>query len=477
MIGAGLKPAPTDAVFESMEDPVKANHALQRICTVIFLIPAGLVLGCGLEDTAPAPLCSYLPEPAITRVDHAPLTLEAALRKCEVEHRAAQNFFAQGYEIVATTENYSGQVMDWISAESVPGSDKPPPPPINMDDVHLPPGVQLGKTEFERYPELQSPVVDTVGIPRQTFSEYVNGETGASSLEEYLLQKSATQRQPTGRDRLYTGYGLRAHAKGTVANVNAFSGSPIESDTMSLMEMAVMCDGADRDHTQELIGIAASRDMANFAYEPFDGAQLRLQVEFYTQGPKVTGTDPDTGEGRGGWNGAGLGNANPGFVWKKDSVAHTGDILQASVVGGPQYEHRFEIQLFQGDWWLALNGEWFGWYPASKFDLMRDYACEVRWYTEVFDKDPGDWTPTDGGSGEFADAQATGGAAYFRRIFYTDPFGVAAWLLPNAAEPVGPQDPACYTTGPLAVTEWVGYENWFYCGGPGKDPVKAPFCQ
>jgi hypothetical protein len=49
-------------------------------------------------------------------------------------------------------------------------------------------------------------------------------------------------------------------------------------------------------------------------------------------------------------------------------------------------------------------------------------------------------------------------------------------LLPDTANPVSPQASACYTTGPLAVTSEVGNENWFYCGGCGKDPVKAPNC-
>jgi hypothetical protein len=101
---------------------VKANHALCRICTAIFMIPAPLVLGCAPEVTTPAPLCSYLPEPAISRVDHGPLTLKAALRKCEADHRVAQSYLAKGYEIeiVATTENYSGQSCEirWTRSAS-----------------------------------------------------------------------------------------------------------------------------------------------------------------------------------------------------------------------------------------------------------------------------------------------------------------------------------------------------------------------
>jgi hypothetical protein len=125
---------------------------------------------------------------------------------------------------------------------------------------------------------------------------------------------------------------------------------------------------------------------------------------------------------------------------------------------------------------LGYNGEWIGWYPAANFKLMQSYACELYWYTEVYDDSPGDWTPTDGGSGEFAAAGA-GQAAYFRQIFHMDQWGFSQWLLPDKAAPVPYQWPACYTASPLAVTQYPGYDNWFYCGGPGNDPVKAPYCK
>src|SRR5262245_36236942 len=154
-----------------MENHVKTNHALRRGCTAIFMIIAALVSGCGPEGESVNPVCSYLPEPAIPRVDRGLLTRERALRKCEADHRTAQSYLAQGFEIVATTETYGGEIIDWMAAESVPGSDKPPPPPIAIDEVRLPPGVQLGRSELEMYPELRGPV-DTVGISRMTFSAY-----------------------------------------------------------------------------------------------------------------------------------------------------------------------------------------------------------------------------------------------------------------------------------------------------------------
>jgi hypothetical protein len=364
--------------------------------------------------------------------------------------------------------------LDWIAGDSVPGSDKPPPPPIDMDNLHLPPGVQLGKTELAMYPELQGPT-DAIAIPRMMFSRYVDGETGASSLDELLEQSELQSGLPGGKKRLYTGYTLHVHSKTNVSNVNAFSGPAIEEGTFSLMEMAVGChDKDDPDGTLQLVGMAASRDNHNFYYYQ-DSWELRLQVEFLTAGV----APENVGGGKGGWSGSAFGGGNPGFVVKSPTtVAYPGANMQASTVDGKQYEHHFEIQLYNGDWWLALNGEWFGYYPASKFTLMRDYACDLYWYTEVFDGTPDNWTYTDGGSGEFANA-GFGKAAYFRRIFYVDRWGYSQWLLPDKAVPVPDQNPNCYTTGPLTVTNVFGYEyeNRCYCGGPGYNPIKAPFCQ
>jgi hypothetical protein len=375
---------------------------------------------------------------------------------------------ANGYRLVATTQNYSGQILDWIAGDSVPGSDEPPPPPIDLSDLHLPPGVQLGKTELEMYPELQGPT-DAIAIPRMMFSTYVNADTGAGSLEEFLEQSEPQSGLPGGKDRLYTGYKLHMFSMASVAMVNAFEGPLIDDKTFSLMEMAVGCMWKDDPSTLQLVGMAASRDNHNFTYWD-DSWRLRLQVEYYTQGPETTGSV-------GGWYGSALVN-NLDFVVKSPTtVAYPGAYLKASTVDGAQWEHRFEIHLYNGNWWLALNGEWFGYYPAWRLPLMQNYTCDLYWYTEVYDDTPADSTYTDAGSGEFADA-GFGKAAYFRRIFYVDQWGESHWLLPDKAIPVPDQNPNCYTTGPLIVTNQVGYEyeNRCYCGGPGFDPVIAPLC-
>jgi hypothetical protein len=236
------------------------NASLCRIWTTIFVILAALVSGCGPEDIAPAPLCSYLPEPAapptVPKPDRAPLTLEAALRNCEGEKYVAEDYEKKGYRVVASTETPGGQIIDWMAAESVPGSNEPTPP--TLEDHEPPPGMERGKTELEMYPELRGPK-GTVGISRMTFPAYVSGETGASSLEEYLLQKSAEEPGRTdGLDRLYAGYKFRNISLGVGGTVNTYAASEIEDQTFSVMEMAVACVNP-YSGKEEVIGIAASR--------------------------------------------------------------------------------------------------------------------------------------------------------------------------------------------------------------------------
>jgi hypothetical protein len=93
----------------------------------------------------------------------------------------------------------------------------------------------------------------------------------------------------------------------------------------------------------------------------------------------------------------------------------------------------------------------------------------------LYDETPDIWTYTDGGSGEFAE-YIYPFAAYFKQLKYIDHQGWGQWLLKDAAWPVTPYNPACYTATPMDFTWTPGAENGFYCGGPGYDPIKAQSC-
>jgi hypothetical protein len=443
-----------------MEDQVKARHSFRRIWAAILMILAALVSGCGPEVTAPAPLCSYLPQPAYAMNDQRPPTEDAALRACEVEQYVAQHYAALGYEVVATTTLPSGDIMDWVLAESVPGADQPPPPPISPDEYHPRPGAQLGTTELQLYPERRGPV-GTIGFHRPTFPAYVNGETEATSLEELLQGSEQPGNVPAGTDRLYAGYRLERQNHGVTTLVNAFGGI-IEPGTLSLLEMTIWCPGPNPSTTHEQIGITASRDNINF----FDTDSVtRVQVEYVAPGkdPKLTG-----------W----VGSKYPehAFIPRPDSMVHANDRISESVIGGVQIEHLFKIFLWEGNWWVGYNLEWLGYYPFDLFDELLGDACWMAFYGEVYSPTL-PWTTTDMGRSVFGHLGNYGNAAYFRQMSYIDTANVLHFIF--GANPIPVQenggtlkDATCYTESELYLGPDGDYA--FYCGGPGSD---SPWCK
>ena len=47
------------------------------------------------------------------------------------------------------------------------------------------------------------------------------------------------------------------------------------------------------------------------------------------------------------------------------AVALGGAFSGYSVAGGTQREFRAQFLLYSGNWWLAIDGVWIGYYPAS----------------------------------------------------------------------------------------------------------------
>ncbi|WP_170229047.1 neprosin family prolyl endopeptidase [Polyangium fumosum] len=410
--------------------------------------PVLLLVGCTtLGDDVLA-----LPEPSIRRVDPPVLDAEQQKRQDEVNRFLAQRYHDEGWVILDTTQTYLGDIIDWLDPKSVPGSEVTPPPPPEFE---LPPGVELQQTELDVYPELRGPSW-SVPMFRPTFAPYVFGDVPASSVEDFLA-KSA-HGQPEGQDRLYGGIAVPAQNIGAHSFINSYDGK-VEATTMSLLELAVSCDGLDPDTTLEQVGVTASRDRANFDRDDGKPAVTRIQVEFYTAGFKNIGND------KGGWDGMSTGFKPVGGAPYGPGVA----LMPMSTVGGATYDSRFEIRNIAGGWWISHNYNWLGYYPPEFFDVMTSEACEAYWYGEVFDRTPTSWTATDMGSGHFA-AEGFGRAAYFRLPVYLDTAGVAQW--PDGAGTPSAVDPACYTSTEL-FNLGPGFERVMYVGGPGGD---SPGC-
>lgn len=401
-----------------------------------------------------------LPEPAIRRAAAAELSVDQLSRKREIDRWIAARY--KGLRIVDTVETYGGDIIDYVDPSSVEGSEVEPPPRPSAEEMALPPGVSLQRTEVEEHAELRGPA-GSIAMIRPRFDRYLSGQSEAKSLKAHLTALFERERavgreeivsprleggQPAGRNRLYGGYISFRENTNVVAWVNEFGGA-IDSGTFSLMETATVCAGVNPATELELVGATVSRDRANW-----NDSTPRIRVEFFTRGATATGDNV------GGWDGL-----VSGFVPAAGRPYGPGAAVTVSTIGGAQFESRFEIRLTGGNWWIGHNGNWLGYYPGKLFNLINKTSCQAHWYGEVFDPSPASWTNTNMGSGRFA-SEGYGKAAYYRDPFYVDAAGVAHW--PENTLVVPTVDSRCYSTGALqsAAAPW---ERSFFLGGPGGE--------
>ncbi len=95
--------------------------------------------------------------------------------------------------------------------------------------------------------------------------------------------------------------------------------------------------------------------------------------------------------------------------------------------GGTQYEIGLGFYFYQHNWWLAVGGQWVGYYPGalygkgqmSQFAQKIDFGGETAGISPTIDKNAisHDWAAM--GSGKFA-AEGYAKAAYQRQIIFRD---------------------------------------------------------
>jgi hypothetical protein len=75
-----------------------------------------------------------------------------------------------------------------------------------------------------------------------------------------------------------------------------------------------------------------------------------------------------------------------------------------SQLGGTQFDLQLKVQLFNGNWWVRVNGVWMGYYPSSLYSPsgLRSEAGVVDWGGEIVDSPVHpETTQTDMGSGRW----------------------------------------------------------------------------
>jgi hypothetical protein len=398
-----------------------------------------------------------LPEPN-DRSGEEPTLDEAQQAKKEEAERYTVQVIYQGAEILAAFQLPSGDIIDFIDRDTLPGLPYDIPPlPFAPDDLTLPPGVEFGLTELEQIPELLALATTSTPFIRPAFWPYILGETDATSIEDYLARYQIGG-QPFGVDRLYAGLNSSEPNRGVSGYVNQYR-PEVESGSFSLIELTVACpkDGP----AQEQIGVVISVDKANqFGRnrEPLVDNEARLHIEYA--------------------------NSKVGYVWDgvdgnfvANPIRHhqPGEIVPASVLDETTVEHLLAIfQVPTGDWWVAYNGDLLGYYPASLFTMLNGSACRSAWYGEVYRdliKHPGA-VKTEMGSGEFADIGLLNAAHVRNPLFYDlSWFGTPLSETPSLSQSLIPNVPQCYTRSALMQLGAPWDSTFLFLGGPGgKDP-------
>lgn len=168
-----------------------------------------------------------------------------------------------------------------------------------------------------------------------------------------------------------------------------------------------------------------------------------------------------------GYGPAGCYNLDCGRFVQVDGRVIIGGALPGSIFGSSQYELETSFLLWQGNWWLGINGIWVGYYPGGLFNAagLSNGADRIDFGGEIIDDrgaHPGRHTMTAMGSGLFP-ASWWLYAAYDRDIWYwTDP-GHAYYMTGLSTFR---SDAFCYDIS-LYVTADPTWNTFLFMGGPG----------
>jgi hypothetical protein len=148
------------------------------------------------------------------------------------------------------------------------------------------------------------------------------------------------------------------------------------------------------------------------------------------------------------------------FVQVNNSWTLGGAFPSYSVYGGDQAWFTAQYYLYSGNWWLAINGTWIGYYPTSIYQGgQMAYNAQLIEYGGEVDAQNKNTLYPQMGSGDWATNGYTH-AAFQSQIFYMDTNNVSHAASLSAYE----EAPSCYLVDGTGLSSDYPY---FYFGGPG----------
>jgi hypothetical protein len=369
-------------------------------------------------------------------------------------------------DVVATTETPSGQVLDWIPADSQQSGQIASPPP-GMAQVsetrHSGRPTTAARFELDDAAAERGPD-GTVPVPRKDLADV--GVVGP--LRRYLSRRRGRgHRSIRSNDGLalatapeFGGAHRYAETAQSTFNLGAEGFLSINdpytetSADFSLIEMAVINDERGYVHSAE----AGIQEMQSL----YGDWGPHLFVYYTTNGYAFEGNN------QGGYN-----RDVDGWVQYDSSVYPGAGFATASTPGGDQYDLFMKFQLFDGNWWFMAGDRWIGYYPGQLYaasgdggpaSSLADYSNAVAFFGEVFDSEQiAGPTSTTMGSGQWAESQWPWAA--FQRNLRVQVDGDGSMVDYNASSVVM-NSPSMYDLEPhmLSGSSWGSYQ---WVGGPG----------
>ena len=357
----------------------------------------------------------------------------------------------RGVTVASSFADAGGQVFDCIPVAQQPAlkrlgtelAEPPPMPiaPIARQSSAAQQGLRVPNGKLNSFGSALSCPTGCVPVRRVTLEELVRFETLEGYLRKHGHPRSrANHARPLLEAAVETPHEY-AHAFQTVQNIGGHSvlnvwDPPIGANQIfSLAQHWYVAEGSTGVQTVEV------------------GWQVYPQL--YNHGKPVLFTY---------WTADGYGHtgsySNTAGEFVQYGATHpVGMALESwSQLNGSQVELELHVLLYQGNWWIFVNGVAAGYYPTSYYQggPLASCAAEIDYGGETL----GVGSYPAMGSGEFA-VRGQQLAAYQRDIYYIDANANAA----DASLTASQDWPSSYTIQLERSNSWGEY---FYFGGPGN---------
>lgn len=379
-----------------------------------------------------------------------------AAERLEEIHQYLSDRYARR-DSVAQTKTRAGLQLDWVPIESQLNGEKLADPPEEDRPLKLEQGdrrAELLQFELEQEGAELGPegAVPLVRKPIDRIRPTVGlNDWLAKGLRAKRLAPadSAREIEVPGTDvHKHVSSSQRVTCYGTEGNINAWDPYVEWSDEFSLGQLWLI--GGSGSGLQTL-------EVGHQEYRDLYGDWVPHLFVFYTTNGYTT-----QGDNEGGYN-----QDVDGWVQYSRTIHPEALSTPLSQFGETQYVMPLKVQLWEGNWWVRVNGTWIGYYPASLYSTsgLRSQAARLDWGGEVVDGGNHDGTTrTDMGNGHWP-YEGWQHCAFMSNLRYQSSTrgGMSDFNGSSRAE-----FPDCYDieTHMNSGTDWGSH---FWWGGSGKN--------